>query len=142
MAYGRNTFLDPRTGHSYTWQINHTEEEEGGVDRPTEVLGRTDGGYIVQQGAGGPLRLRMTGTILHQHQFDEFKNFVALCRTQTIHFTDFAGDSYEVVVTSWKPVRKRTLRNPRDSAIRLHYWTYTMELQVVRVIAGTWLGAA
>lgn len=140
MAYGRNTFRDPATGREYAWQVNHSEEEAVGLERPVEVKGRTGGGYVVQQGADGAIRLRVSGVILHQQQFNEMRDFVLLCKQRTIHFTDFAGDKGEVLITSWQPTRHRTIRNPRDASIPLHYWRYTMELTLIRPIAGSWVG--
>jgi hypothetical protein len=65
----------------------------------------------------------------------------ALCQTQTIYFTDFAGDKYEVVIDSFKPVRHagRNLRGGTEAP--LWYWTYTIGMTVVRVISGPLLDA-
>lgn len=143
MAYGRNLFIDPRTGAQYAWQVNHDTEESVGRQRPVTSITTTNGtGRIVQQGDEAPLKLKLSGTILHAAQFAQMRAFYDLSRTQTIIFQDFAGDRYEVVIDDFEPLRKRTARNPRDSSIGLHYWTYTIEMTVVRVISGAWAGTS
>jgi hypothetical protein len=62
------------------------------------------------------------------------------CETRSIYFTDFAGDSYEVLITAFHPKRLRTMRNPRDPGARLWYWTYTIEMMVLAVRSGAWIG--
>lgn len=142
MAYVRNQFYDPRGGGRYFWQVNHSEEEEVGVERPANVIGRVGGGYIIQQGADGPLVLRLAGTIFHQAQFNAMRDFALLSKSQTVYFTDFTGGEFEVLITSFKPTRQRTARNPRDPSIPLHFWRYTIEMQVIHVTAGDWVGFA
>lgn len=137
----RNTFTNPATGTEYAWPINHDEEQEVPVGRNVEVMGRTGGGYVLQQAPDGPLVLSLEGTILHQTQLDQFRSFVLLCRDQTIYFTDFAGDSFEVLITEFKPRRLRTHRNSRVPGAS-HYWRYTLTMTVVRVRAGSWVGFA
>lgn len=140
MAYGRNVFRAPSGALApYAWQVNHSDEEEVGRRRNIETTAPTSNvGLVMQQGSDGPMILRFTGTILHASQFAAMRAYFNLSRTETIIFTDFAGDSYEVVITAFNPTRKRTLRNPRDVSIHLHYWTYTIELTVVRVLTGAW----
>lgn len=143
MALSRNRFTNPANGAFYDWHINHDEEDEGGRRRAIEYTAPTSNiGLVQQQGDDPPIMLKYTGKILHAAQHAQFIAFFNLCRTQTIIFTDFAGDSYEVIITAYVPKRVRTLRNQNDPTIPFHYWTYTVEMSVVRVIAGTWVGSA
>lgn len=142
MAYGRNIFEDPAAVRpTYAWQVNHTEEDQLGRERPITNVPTTGGvARVIQQGDEGPLLIGVSGSILHASQFAEMRAWYDLSRTQTIFFTDFTGDKYEVVITAFQPQRRRTVRNPRDSSIELHYWTYELRMQVVNVLAGSWLG--
>lgn len=139
MARTPNQFQDPAAVvTTYSWAINHSEEEDFGRDRQIEHSAPTSGvGLIRQQGEESPLVYRIAGTIFAEAQVTEFWEWFTLCRTQTIYFHDFAGDSYEVLISSFKPTRHRTIRNPKDFAnAPLHFWRYTMEMEVVRVIDG------
>jgi hypothetical protein len=137
----RNRFSDPRTGQFYDWPINHSDEDQFGRDRGVTLEANTGNvGLVKQQGDLTPLTLRLQGTILTRAQYQAMLNWFALCNTQSINFTDFAGDSYEVTITSFMPVRKRTLRNPRDPGAPLWYWTYTIEMMVLTVLSGAWVG--
>lgn len=139
MARTANQFQDPagvRT--TYDWVVNHSEEEEFGKERNIEHSAPTGGvGLVRQQGADAPMVLELRGVIFHEAQYQEFWAWWKLSRTQTIYFHDFAGDSYEVVFTSFKPTRHRTIRNPKDySNAPYWFWRYTMRLEVVRFIDG------
>lgn len=136
----RNVFTNPANGQTWAWPINHSAEQEVGRDRGvTFEANSANTGLVKQQGALAPLVLRYEGTILDPAQLQAMLAWQALCETQTIYFTDFAGDSYEVLITSFRPTRKRTLRNPRHPEL-LHYWTYSIELTVVRILAGVYAG--
>lgn len=141
MAYGRNTFYAPNSGETYVWPVNHSDESAFGKTRnitngaPTGLTG-----LIPQQAADSPMVLELTGTIFHAAQHAAMIRWFAISEHQTIYFYDFAGGAYEVVITEFEPVRKRTLRNPRDPSIPLHYWTYTLRMQVVNFLAGPWVG--
>lgn len=139
----RNRFDDPAGNvASYDWQVNHSEEGDVGREPNIENGAPTSNvGMIVQEGADNPLVLRVRGTILHAAQHEEFLVWRRLSRAQTIYFTDFAGDSYEVIITRYVSTRHRTIRNPRDQAnMPFYFRRYEMDMQVVRVIAGAWAG--
>ena len=137
----RNVFYDPSTGESYAWLINHSDEDETGRDRQVTTEANTGNvGLVKQQGELTPLILRYSGTILHTSQLVEMLRWYTKCETRSIYFTDFAGDSYEVTITSFHPKRLRTLRNPRDGSAPLWYWTYTIEMMVLAVRLGAWVG--
>jgi hypothetical protein len=125
----------------YPWPINHSDEDEVGRDRNITLEANTGNvGLVKQQGELTPLTFRYSGTILTRAQLSQMLFWFTKCETHSIDFTDFAGDSYEVLITSFKPTRHRTLRNPRDPGAPLWYWTYTIEMMVLTVRAGAWLG--
>jgi hypothetical protein len=139
MAYGRDTFLDPTTGETYPWPVNHSEESTFGKTRQINSGANTGNtGLTIQQGDDEPMILELTGTIVHKSQHDQFVRWFAISRGHTIHFIDFTGDRYEVLITAFLPQRQRTIGNPRDRSIRLHYWTYTLRMQVVTFVSGAW----
>ncbi len=140
----RNRFTNPADGSFYDWQVNHSTESAVGKSRQiTESANTANTGLIKQQGDSQPLKMKLQGTIFHKKQHEEFVKYWQLCESQTIIFKDFTGDEYEVMIVSYEPVRKRTVRNPRDFAnAPLWYWSYEMELEVIRVISGTWAGVS
>lgn len=139
----QNVFTDPTNGEKYTWSINHSEEADAtGKDRGITYGGNTGGtGLVAQQGDSGPLEFHLTGSVLQEEQHDAFIDWYNRCEDRTIYWTDMAGDEYEVQITSYKPTRKRTIKNPRGgSKAQLWYWKYEMVLRVIRVISGPWEG--
>lgn len=145
----RNRFYDPKTGQEYLWHINHSEESEHGQERSIEhtaVTGHSFGGgggavgLVRQQGAVSPLVLEYSGTIFHSAQYSAMWDYYGRCEDRTLHFRDFEGNEYEVLIISFKPNRKRTLKNPRDNSAPLHYWTYSLRMEVLRVISGPLVG--
>lgn len=141
-----NKFEDPKGGKTtYEWLINHNEEEASGKRRNITRSANTDGtGLVRQQGDDSPLVFKWSGTMLHNSQVKEMAEWMELSRTQTIYLEDFANDKYEVIITAFEPKRIRTMRNPRASGDpeRLYYWTYTIELEVIRVRDGIWEGTS
>lgn len=141
MADTRNTFIDPAGDRAnYDWAINHSEEQEFGKGRNIEHGANTaNTGYVRQQSDDGPMTLRLSGTILTKAQVVEMIAWYNLCETQTIYFEDFTGDKYEVVISSFKPIRRRTVSNPRDRVNAPYwYWTYDIEMDVVSFIDSIW----
>lgn len=137
----RNIFIDPAGDRDdYSWAINHSEEQEFGQARNIEHGANTaDTGYVRQQSDNGPMILRFSGTILTRAQIVEMIAWYRLCEEQTIHFEDFTGDRYEVIITAFRPTRHRTIRNPRDLANAPYwFWRYEIEMDVVRVIESVW----
>ncbi len=136
-----NKFINPKTADEYEWPVNHSEESETGLQRSVSHGAKSGNGLVLQQADDQPLVFKYTGTIFHQVQVEEMAAWYALCRTQTVNFVDFAGDESEVIITAFRPVRHRTMRNPRDFAnAPLWYWKYEIEMEVVRVISGIWAG--
>lgn len=141
----RNIFTDPASVRApYSWAINHSEEEEFGKERTITHGANTGGtGLIKQQSDDSPLVWQFSGTILSEAQVTEMIAWWQLTESQTIYFTDYAGDEYEVIITSFKPTRHRTIRNPRDFAnAPLWYWKYEIKMEVIRVISGPWVGVS
>lgn len=136
-----NRFLNPWTGDTYDWPVNHAEEESFGKSRNIDHTAPTSGqGLIRQQGDDSPMGIRLSGTVFHKAQHQAFINWFNLSRTQTIYWRNFDLEEFEVIFTGYLPQKKRTLRNPRDFAnAPYHYWTYTMEFDVVRFISGVWV---
>jgi hypothetical protein len=134
----RDKFTNPANGESYEFDIGHSAEEPTSKTRQiTNSANTANTGLIPQQGAAAPLILKYSGTILKADQHKEMWRWYELCETQTIYFTDYAGNQYEVMITDFAPKRQPTVRNPRDFAnAPLHYWTYTISMQVIQVRSG------
>lgn len=132
------TFTDPLTGDTYTWQRRHENEDAAGKSRNisgTANTGHT--GRVRQQGDDGPYILPLHGKIQHRDQLRQFWRWYRLCETQTIYFTDFDGQQYEVQIASFTPQRVRTLSNAAaDAGMPHHYVQYDMTLEVYGFRAG------
>ena len=133
MAYFRTRFRDGAAVlATYEWQIMHDEEQGSDLRRNVERTAVTSGvGFVRQQGEDSPQLLRFNGTILHSAQLAAMRDYYDACRTRTIFFRDIDGTEYEVLITSFNPQRRRTIKNPRDSAINLHFWDYEIEMEIV-----------
>lgn len=138
----RDTFINPQNGEKYEWAIGHKEEEPTSKTRQiTESANTANTGLVKQQGDVQPLILKYLGTILHASQHTEFWRWFQLCETQTIFFQDYNGNEYEVMITDFAPKRQATIRNPRDfKNAPFHYWTYSITMEVIRVIKGELAG--
>lgn len=144
MTRSANYFLDPATSETYAWPLNHNEEEEVSKQRSIEHTAPTSGvGLIRQQGDEDPLVFKLSGHILTYAQVRKFITFYNRCRSRTIYWVDWTGDTYEVLITRFAPKRVRTQRNARDlEKAPDNYWSYTLEMEVVRVVDAIWDGAA
>lgn len=134
-------FVNPSNGDEYLWPVNHFTEEGAGVQRTvTKGANTASTGLVRQQADDQPFTFQLGGTIFSPAQLEAFKEWYILCKTQTIYFYKFDGDKYEVTITDFKPSQKYTVKNPKSADAPLWYWTYTMSLDVVRVIEGVWEG--
>jgi hypothetical protein len=139
MSVVHNKFENPATSESYTWHLNHDEEDSLGKTRnitrtaPTGIAGGNVG-MVKQQADDGPLLLKLSGKILQRAQLQAFWDWYETCQTHTIYFTDFDGNKFEVQITSFLPKRVRVVHNPGDESMPLHYWTYQMEMEVYAVL--------
>lgn len=137
----RNKFIDPAGNRTtYNWSINHSEEDEFGKVRNIEHAANTaNTGLVKQQSDDSPMLIRVRGVVLHKAQIEEMIAWWDLSETQTIYFEDFTEDSYEVIITAFRPTRHRTIKNPRDYANAPYwFWRYEMEMEVVRFIDSIW----
>lgn len=140
-----NQFIDPATGNTYSWPVNHNEEGEFGRSRSMQRTAPSKSGIGLgrQQGEDSPMILQLKGVILHKAQRDAMIAWYALCESQTIYFQDFSGDKYEVIITSFKPTRRGVARNHADLAnMPLWVYDYTLEMEVITTLAGAWTGVA
>lgn len=138
----RDMFIDPKTGNQYVWLVGHDEEASVGKTRAiTHSANTQNTGLIRQQGDVAPLVLKYSGKILHLSQYEEFWKWFQLCETQTIYFKDYFGEEFEVLITSFEPIRKPTVKNPKDfTNMPLHYYVYTLTMEIVKVRAGALVG--
>jgi hypothetical protein len=136
MAYAREKFIDPAAIlPDYVWQVNHSDEDDTQLQRDWERTATTAGtGFVRQQGPRSPQTFRFNGTILHLNQFQQMYAYFLACDTRTIYFRDFEGHKYEVLIRAFNYKRQRTVRNPRDTSIPLHFWTYTIEMEVIQYL--------
>lgn len=129
-------------GSRWDWLINHgwEGEEEMGIARSIEASATVDGtGVVRQQGAETPLRLVRRGTILAPAQHAAMTAWARLARSQTIYYEEFNGDSYEVLIVAFRSHKEGVMANPRGGAdAPMHLWRYTIEMDVLNVLAGTW----
>lgn len=137
MALIRNKFVNPKTGAEYEWHRNHSEEDPLEKRRDMTRGGTTaQTGLVRIQGEQSPYVMRLKGTIVHAEQDAMFWALWQLCETQTVYFTDFHEQEYEVLITRYAPTRTRVLRNPHDESMPHHIIKYELELEVVRFITG------
>lgn len=137
-----NTFYDPATGASYPWPINHETEEGFGQERAITTEANTaNTGLVRVQGDRQPMQLRLSGKMLTRAQRDAFWDWFNRCETRTIHYSDVEGNTFEVQITAYNPVRVRAERNLRD-LVNAPTWiyTYTMAMDVIRVVSGPLAG--
>lgn len=135
----RNKFIDRATGNEYEWPINHKQEDEFGKRRNIEQTANTGNtGHVRQQGSKSPLSLKLQGTILTRDFLFAMRLWFELCEDQTIEFHDYTGQQYEVIITAFNPTRVRGQNHKDPVYAPNHYWTYSIEMDVVRVL--TWEG--
>lgn len=133
-----NQFENPETSATYDWTINHYEESDSGPQRSVEHgANAANTGLVRHQADDQPMVLKYSGTILTEAQLTEMISWYILCKTQTIYFHDFAGDSYEVLITKFNYKRKWVQRNFNDPTnAPNHIWEYSIEMDIIRVIDG------
>lgn len=137
-----NQFYDPMTGETYDWPINHETEEQFGQERTVSTEANTaNTGLVRVQGDRQPMQLKLSGKILTRAQRDAFWRWFGLCETRTIHFRDVEGNTFEVQVLAYNPVRVRAQRNSRD-LVNAPTWiySYTMTMDVLTVVSGPLAG--
>lgn len=125
----KNRFLDPATGDTYTWHINHRDQDTR-VESAFTWASTTGGIPLPQFGGAKPETWTLVGTILHKAQHTEFLEWFALGNSHTIHFRDCDGTSYEVTLLSYNHKRVAVGRNPQDLA-NMPLYIYRYELQML-----------
>lgn len=132
----RDRLTNPANASFYDFHINHDEESGGGRERAIEHTTTTAGtGLVRQQGDKAPTIKRVSGSILHAVQYRRLWEYFELCDTQTVYFKSATGWEAEVTLTKFEPQEVR-VENRKDPSIPWHKWTYTLEMEVVRWIAG------
>lgn len=119
---------------NFAFAINHSEEDALVLRRQYEPGAPTTVSLVRHQGAGEPLRLTLRGTILDPAQKAALDVLYGFCDQDTLTYEDYAQESYEVIITSWD-ARMERARNPLTRG--LHVWRFTLELEVVSVVAGS-----
>lgn len=136
----QNRFENPATGETYNWHQNHAPdgEEMTGKQRTINRLpGTAPGTVILQQGDDGAYTIKLRGTILMRVQHQAFLRWWKLSRTQTIFFTDFDNQKYEVQITSYMSKRKGKLTSiGKDPSMRTHTYDYEIEMVVINFLSG------
>jgi hypothetical protein len=142
MARVANKFIDPKTGETYSWPINHSSEESMGQKRNIKHSAPTmNTGLNRQQGAPDPMLIRWKGTILTRAQNQAFLQWYAKCDNQTIHVEDFHGNRFEVIIVNYDPTRRPVMMNRHDPVNAPNViWDYAMEMEVVSIVSGDWVG--
>lgn len=138
MPLGRNRFTNPLDGTFYDWPRNHDEEEETGKTRNiTRTAPTGNVGLLKTQGEDSPFLIKLRGKYVHRAQHIAMWQWFERCKYQTIWFTDFDGQSYEVQITAFTPRRVRKLKavSP-DPGAQTHYWEYGIEMEIYRFIGG------
>jgi hypothetical protein len=135
-------FVNPANGDEYTWPVNHSQEGEVDLAQGVTSSAATgNGNLVLQQGDEQPMTFTLEGTIFAKAQVEAFRKWLLLCKTQTIDFHKFDGDVFTVLITDFKPKQKPVVHNPKDSAnAPLWIWTYQMQMTVVAVKSGVYLG--
>jgi hypothetical protein len=134
-----NRFFDPSDSTEYLWPINHLEEDDIGITTGISTSAPTSGiGLVRQQGEDSAMSIIVRGTILTLAQHQTFIAWKARSRNHTIYFTDFAGEQYEVLIKSYLPRRERVQKNPRDPLMPNYVIRYTMEMDVIQALSGSW----
>lgn len=128
-----NVFTDPRTADTYSWPRNHAPDgaDETALTRSVEHSATTSGTSVVrQQGALEPMTLSRSGIITTDDMHNRMVAWAKLGQAQTIYFTDACAGQFEVIVTSFAS-RPESLGSQT-------IWRYTLEMEVVDVLSGTW----
>ena len=141
-----NQFIDPITGETFLWPINHNDETgsasksngQNGVARNITVGAPVSGGvHIRQEGAPDPIAFSWKGTALTRAQHQEFLRWYAKCDHYTIILQDFSGDRYEVLIIAYLPVRRRVAQNRNDMTnAPLWVYDYQVDIDVIALISG------
>lgn len=135
MPVVKNRFKNPADNSTYTWQINHNEEAERGVESQYGWSSSTGGAALPQYGGLKAQVWTLRGTILHRAQHDAFKSWAAIAKDHTIYFRDFDNVEYEVAIVNYAPTRVRVEHNRMDPTMPHNIYRYELQLLVYGVVA-------
>jgi hypothetical protein len=145
-----NTFIDPVTGETWDWPINHNDETGtaakgggmGGLERNYTISAPTSLGIAIrQQAANDPMSLSWKGSALTRARHQKFLYWFDKCASHSIIVRDFSGDEFEVVITAYIPQRKPAAINRNDMAnAPLWYYDYQIDMDVITAISGDYVG--
>lgn len=114
---------------TYSFDINHNEEQGSGQTRNVTHTAPTSGvGFVRQQGDKTPDTFKLGGTILRQSQLDAMQSYFEACDNRTVFFTDVDGTEFEVLVTVFDVTRTRG-HNARGGLA--YYWKYRLEMEKI-----------
>lgn len=148
MARQFNVFHDPAgVVADYEWPINHDSETPRGrkktqsITAPTGLYGNTQ--PVRQMGAVAPMQIVLSGTILTEAQRAAMIQWWELCIAQSIYFYEFNGEQYEVMIIDYEEQKMQAAANRNDPVnAPYHYYTYTLTMDVINILAGSWLQTA
>jgi len=131
-----NQFFDPVTATTYNWAINESDQDGPRHGGNVDFDGKASSiGVIGTQGEDQALLITLTGTILTQDQYRKFLFFSKI--KNSFRFIDSIGNQYEVSMTEFSPKVERVAMNYMDPTYMPHHkYTYTMQLWVLRTLAG------
>lgn len=137
-----NVFYDPSTGETYNWPLNHSSEDSLGKHRNIRFSAPTSHeGLLKQQADTEPMYLRWKGTILTRAQLRAMIYWYQKCEDHTIQITDPMDNGFEVLISYFDPVRRAVAFNNKDPENAPYVvWDYTIEMLVVTIIKGDWVG--
>jgi hypothetical protein len=114
---------------TYSFDINHNEEQGSGQTRNITHTAPTSGvGFVRQQGDKTPDAFKLAGTILKQSQLDAMQSYYDACDNRTVFFTDANGTEYEVLITVFDVTR---IRGENRRGNLPYYWKYRLEMEKI-----------
>lgn len=142
MARVPNVFTDPATGNTYSWPLNHDTEDQTGKKRNVSHSAPTNAiGLNRQSSDSSPLILTWKGKILQQSQLTAMLSWWQICESRSIYIQDFEGNKYEVIIVDFEATRVRMALNRRDLVkMPQHIYEYTLQMEVLAILAGVWAG--
>ena len=125
------TFTDPRTSATYSFPRNPNTESAAAKTRNIERTSNTGNvGATKQQGDDGSLVLDVSAQVTAGAQETTLWQWYALCRSQTIYLTDWAGSQYEGQIISLSRTWQLGPLNGSQWAV------YELQFEVWRFISG------
>lgn len=130
----QNRFKDPADASTYTWHVNHREEEKR-LESQYTWSSSTGGSPLPQFGGRKPEVWTMRGTILHRAQHDAFETWLALGDEHTIYFRDCDGVEFEAMILSYAPQKIAGLNKNDPVNMPRFYYRYELQLLVLGEVA-------